>query len=162
MELSLFTAMDTSASGLKAQHYRMNIIAENLANVHTTHTDNGEPYRRKEVLVAAEQPMAVFDDFVNTALLLSSALLGTGLSHAPGGYAKGVRIMGVIEDNTPFREVYDPGHPDADAKGMVRLPNVNPVIEMVNMMSATRSYESNITAINAAKRMAEKALEIGA
>jgi len=154
MDLTLLTAMDTSASGLKVQRYRMNLIAENLANVHTTHTDNGQPYRRKELLVASSASNA-FSDAVNAALARYAP------NHATNGYLQGVRITGVIEDTSPFREVYDPGHPDADQNGMVRLPNVNPMIEMVNMMSATRAYESNITAINAAKRMAEKALEIG-
>lgn len=156
MELNLFTAMDTSVSGLKAQRYRMNIIAENLANVHTTHTDNGDPYRRKEVLFATKEPIPVFETFVNKALEKYSYL-----SNTLGSQAKGVYVTGVIEDQKPFREVYDPGHPDADQRGIVRLPNVNPVVEMVNMMSAARSYEFNITAINSAKRMAEKALEIG-
>ena len=154
--MDLFTAMEISASGLEAQHYRMNIIAENLANVHTTHTDNGGPYRRKEVLFATGEPLPMFDNRFNGALTkyleLSRAVM------APG---KGVYVTGVIEDKTPFREMYDPGHPDADAKGIVRLPNVNPVTEMVNMMSAVRSYEANITAIQSTKRMAEKALDIG-
>ena len=156
MKLNLFTAMDTSASGLKAQRYRMNVIAENLANTHTTQTAKGGPYRRKEVLFATRDAVPVFQDSVNKALARYAAL-----SNVFWGYAKGVHVTGVIEDQSPFREVYDPGHPNADEKGIVRLPNVNPVVEMVNMMSATRSYEANITALNSAKRMAEKALEIG-
>lgn len=158
MEWSLFTAMDTSASGLKVQRYRMNIIADNLANIHTTHTDDGGPYRRKEVLVAAKDSGPMFSGMLNETL----AMTRPDFSNTLAGYGRGVRITGIIEDQTPFREVYDPGHPDADEKGLVRLPNVNPVAEMVNMLSATRSYESNITAINSAKRMAEKSLEIGA
>ena len=156
MELNLFTAMDTSVSGLQAQRYRMNIIAENLANVRTTRSAGGGPYRRKEVLFAAKDPIPIFEGIVNKALEKYSYL-----SNVPGGPARGVYVTEVIEDETPFREIYDPGHPDADEKGLVRLPNVNPIIEMVNMMSAARSYESNITAINSAKRMAEQALEIG-
>ena len=156
MELNLFTAMNTSVSGLQAQRYRMNIIAENLANVRTTRTGEGSPYRRKEVLFATKEPIPVFEDIVNKAFAKYSYL-----SNTLGSLSRGVYITGVIEDKTPFREIYDPGHPDADKKGIVRLPNVNPVTEMVNMLSATRSYESNITAINGAKRMAEKALEIG-
>ena len=156
MEPTLFTAMDISVSGLKAQRYRMNIIAENLANVRTTHTNDGGPYRRKEVLFATKDPMPVFENITNKALEKYFRLTNT-----LGSYAKGVYVTGVIEDQKPFGEVYDPGHPDADEKGIVRLPNVNAIIEMVNMMSAARSYESNITAINSAKRMAEKALDIG-
>ena len=156
MDLNLFTAMDTSASGLKAQRYRMNIISENLANVHTTHTDKGGPYRRKEVLFATTDAMPLFENLVNNAFTKYSHL-----SNTIKGYARGVRVTGVIEDESPFREVYDPRHPDANEKGIVRLPNVNPIIEMVNLMSAVRSYESNITAINSAKSMAEKTLEIG-
>ena len=85
-------------------------------------------------------------------------------SHALGAgsnAARGVRVTDIVEDQRPFRELYNPGHPDANEKGIVRLPNIDPIVEMVNMMSASRSYESNITAINITKRMAEKALDIG-
>ncbi|HKZ71524.1 MAG TPA: flagellar basal body rod protein FlgC [Nitrospirota bacterium] len=126
-----------SASGLEAQRLRMNIIAGNLANAQSTHSPEGGPYRRKDV---------VFSEILDS-------MSGKGSGE--------VQVSGVIEDQRPFQMVYDPQHPDANAEGYVQLPNVNLLEEMVNMMSASRSYEANVTAINSAKSMARKALEIG-
>lgn len=126
-----------SASGLEAQRVRMNIIAGNLANAQSTHSPEGGPYRRKDV---------VFSEILDS-------VSGKGSGE--------VQISGIIEDQRPFQMIYDPQHPDADAEGYVQLPNVNLLEEMVNMMSASRSYEANVTAINSAKSMAHKALEIG-
>ncbi len=126
-----------SASGLEAQRLRMNIIAGNLANAQSTHSPEGGPYRRKDV---------VFSEILDS-------MSGKGSGE--------VEVSGVIEDQRPFQLVYDPQHPDANAEGYVQLPNVNLLEEMVNMMSASRSYEANVTAINSAKSMAHKALEIG-
>jgi flagellar basal-body rod protein FlgC len=126
-----------SASGLEAQRLRMNIIAGNLANAQSTHSPEGGPYRRKDV---------VFSEILNS-------MTGEGSGE--------VEVSGIIEDQRPFQLVYDPQHPDANAEGYVQLPNVNLLEEMVNMMSASRSYEANVTAINSAKSMAHKALEIG-
>lgn len=129
--------LNVSASGLEAQRIRMNIIAGNLANAQSTRTPEGGPYRRKDV---------VFSEVL-------SSVTGNGPAE--------VRVSGIIEDQRPFQVVYDPQHPDADAEGYVQMPNVNLLEEMVNMMSASRSYEANVTAINSAKSMANKALEIG-
>jgi flagellar basal-body rod protein FlgC len=126
-----------SASGLEAQRLRMNIIAGNLANAQSTHSPEGGPYRRKDV---------VFSEILDS-------MTGEGSGE--------VEVSGIIEDQRPFQLVYDPQHPDANAEGYVQLPNVNLLEEMVNMMSASRSYEANVTAINSAKSMARKALEIG-
>jgi len=126
-----------SASGLEAQRLRMNIIAGNLANAQSTHSPEGGPYRRKDV---------VFSEILDS-------MTGEGSGE--------VQVSGIIEDQRPFQLVYDPQHPDANAEGYVQLPNVNLLEEMVNMMSASRSYEANVTAINSAKSMAHKALEIG-
>jgi flagellar basal-body rod protein FlgC len=145
--MDLFTSMDISASGLSAQRIRMNVISENLANANTTRTPQGTPYRRKEVLFAT-QPGGV--------------VLRAGFMRLPVDSGRGVKVTGIVEDRSPFREVYDPGHPDANSKGIVLMPNVNVVVEMVNMISTTRAYESNITALSAAKEMAMKTLEIGA
>ncbi|MBI5755580.1 MAG: flagellar basal body rod protein FlgC [Nitrospirae bacterium] len=129
--------LSISSSGLEAQRVRMNIIASNLANVQSTRTPEGGPYRRKDVVFAE-----VLDNMLEKG-------------------ASGVKVSGVVEDRRPFQVVYDPQHPDANDEGYVQLPNVNLLEEMVNMMSASRSYEANVTAINAAKGMAQKALEIG-
>ena len=126
-----------SASGLEAQRLRMNIIAGNLANAQSTHSPEGGPYRRKDV---------VFSEILDS-------MSGKGSGE--------VQVSGGIEDKRPFQMVYDPQHPDANAEGYVQLPNVNLLEEMVNMMSASRSYEANVTAVNSAKAMAQKALEIG-
>lgn len=135
--MNVFRTFDISASGLTAQRLRMDTISNNLANVNTTRTASGEPFRRQMPVFAARPAFG------------RSADVG------------GVRVVGVVRDNDPFRLVYEPGHPDADADGYVRMPNVNVVSEMVDMISASRAYEANIAALNAAKDMALKALEIG-
>jgi len=129
--------LSISASGLESQRIRMNIIASNLANAQSTHTPEGGPYRRKEVVF--------------------SEVLGNEIEKT----ARSVAVREIVEDNRPFQVVFDPQHPDANEEGYVQLPNVNLLEEMVNMMSASRSYEANVTAINSAKSMAQKALEIG-
>lgn len=146
MIMDLLTAMSISASGLTAQRARMNVVSSNLANVQTTQTPEGGPYRAKSIVFMAKP---VQGDF-KAAL---AGKLNEGM--------RGVEILGVIEDKEDFKEVYDPSHPDADERGVVRMPNVNVMEEMVDMLSATRAYEANVTAINAAKSMALKSLEIG-
>lgn len=138
--MNLFRSFDISASGLTAQRLRMDTIANNLANVNTTRTANGGPYRRQ---------MVVFEERL-AASMQSGRRLGAG-----------VRVSRIVEDDDPPRLEYNPAHPDADEQGYVRLPNVNVVTEMVDMISASRAYEANVTALNAAKSMALKALEIG-
>jgi len=135
--------MDISGSALTAQRLRMDVIAENIANAQTTRTANGEPYRRKYVLMSESE--------------------GTFSQHLDGAMAagNGVKVTRIAEDESPLTPVYNPSHPDADENGYVNMPNVNTVTEMIDMMSATRSYEANVTAINAFKNMAFKSLEIG-
>jgi flagellar basal-body rod protein FlgC len=145
--MSFFGGMEISASGLTAERLRMDVTAENLANAQTTHGANGQPYRRKEV-VLQEAPGS----------------FGATLSRAMGGGAGsnggGVQVAGVVEDSTPLKRVYDPGHPDADAQGYVQMPNVDTVSEMVDLISASRAYEANVTAMNAAKQMFAHTLEL--
>jgi flagellar basal-body rod protein FlgC len=136
------SALDLSAAGLSAQRMRMNVLAENLANVETTRMPDGGPYRRKLVIFGAE-PVAAFGQ------LLDAAQLST------------VKVQGVVESAEPPRLVHQPSHPDANAEGFVALPNVNPLLEMVDLLAATRAYEANVTAVQAAKSMYNKALEIG-
>ncbi len=131
-----------SASALQAQRLRMDVIAANLANAQSTRTPEGGPYKRRDVVLEAT-PGGRFDDV---------------LGAQPGG---AVRVARVEEDAAPPRVVFDPGHPDADAKGYVAYPNVNPITEMVDLMAATRAYEANVAAVNATKRVLEAALSIG-
>lgn len=146
--MNLFRSIDISASGLTAQRMRMDIISNNIANVDSTRTESGGPYRRKIPIFEASQTNS-FGNYMD----------GTqGGSSAAGN---GVRVVGIAEDKTPFVTVYDPNNPDADAKGYVQKPNVNTVNEMVDMISATRAYEANVTAINSAKQMVTKAFDIG-
>jgi flagellar basal-body rod protein FlgC len=139
---SEFSALDISAAGLTAQRTRMNVVAENLANAETTRTADGGPYRRKLVHFGAE-PLAPFSQALDAA------------------QATSVKVLGIEESEEPLRMIHQPSHPDANADGMVMLPNVNPVLEMVDLLAATRAYEANVTAVQAAKSMANKALEIG-
>lgn len=136
--MNLFRSFDISASGMSAERLRMDTIANNLANVNTTRTAQGGPYRRQMVLFEER--------------------LAEVLGQAKGA---GVRVRAIVEDDDPPRLEYNPSHPDADERGYVHLPNVNVVTEMVDMINASRAYEANVTAINAAKSMALKALEIG-
>jgi len=144
--MDLYDALQTSSTGLAAQRLRMNLISANLANVNTTRTPEGGPYRRKEVVFEARAQTESFRD-----------VLRSRQNRRPSE----VQATRIIEDQRPPIVKYAPHHPDADEKGYVALPHVNVMEEMVNMISATRSYEANITAVRAAKDMALKALEIG-
>ncbi len=135
-----------SASGLEAQRKRLHIISSNLANIESTRTLEGGPYRRQDVVFTAAPVEGSFEN------ALSAKLRGVYL---------GVNVTEIIKDPRPFKAVYEPQHPDADAQGYVLYPNVHAMEEMVNMISALRSYEANVTALNATKSMALKALEIG-
>ena len=143
----MFNALNISASGLAAQRLRMDIISQNIANVNTTRTAEGGPYRRKQALFQEVYDQSFNRIFQNT---LNRPVLGAG-----------VRVSEIVADNIPGDRIYEPGHPDADADGYVSLPNVNIVEEMVNMISASRSYEANVTVINSSKAMISKTMEIG-
>ena len=144
--MGMFDAMDISASGLTAERLRMDVVAQNLANAQTTRGADGEPYRRKEVILAERQGERSF---------------GTALAGAMGdAKPAGVEVAAIAEDQTPLKQVYDPGHPDADANGYVQMPNVDTVAEMVDLISAQRAYEANVTAMSAAKQMFAKTLEL--
>ena len=144
--MDFFDALNTSSAALSAQRLRMNLISGNLANINTTRTREGGPYRRKEAVFAAQALIKPFAEM---------------LADRQNRYLSTVKVAGVIEDQNPPVMKYDPNHPDADEKGYVALPNINLMEEMVNMISATRGYEANVTALKAAKDMALKALEIG-
>lgn len=146
--MGYFGALDIGASALTAQRLRMDTISQNIANVDTTRTENGLPYRRKTVIFEEKAMDVPFSEYLSASSKERVA-------------GKGVRVARIVEDSSPFKTVYDPGNPDADADGYVLKPNVDIVTEMVNMISATRAYEANVTSINTAKGMAMKALEIG-
>ena len=148
--MSFLSSFDISASGMSAQRMRMDIAAENIANIDTTRTASGGPYRRKDV-VLENYGSGSFEE------ALRNAANGKGFASRNVG----VRVSGIIEDDREFKRVYDPDHPDADAQGYVNMPNVDLLKETVDSMSATRSYEANVTALNAMKLMAQKALELG-
>ena len=145
--MSFLDSFDISASGLTAERQRLDIAAENLANTNTTITESGGTYRRKMV-VLQEIPQTSFRSRFNS-ILNRTASKG------------GVQVTEIVEDQRDLNPVYNPDHPDADEDGYVMMPNVDPVKETIDGMSATRSYEANITAFNAMKLMAQKALEIG-
>ena len=146
--ISFLDSMNISASALTATRLRMDVIAENMANSNTTRTENGEPYRRKYV---------VFQERVDHSHGTPFASLFNRARTAPGG----VRVLEIGTDMSEFKYDYNPSHPDADENGYVRMPNVEVVQEMVDMMSAYRAYEANITALNTFKDMAVKTLDIG-
>jgi|SRR5690625_1249646 len=148
--MSLFSSLDASASALTAERLRMDIISNNIANANTTRTEDGGPYRRQFPVFAPREA-----DAGNTGRR------PVPNSRMPQSTGVGVRVVAIEEDDAPPRLVYDPGHPDADEQGMVAMPNVHPVREMVDLISATRAYEANVASINAFKSMTMKALEIG-
>lgn len=142
--MPFLSGMDISASGLTAQRLRMDVISENIANMDTTRTENGTPYKRKYV-VLEEQP---------------GSFSGV-LKDAEKAAGKGVKVTEIGKDNAQGDLVYNPKHPDAGANGYVEMPNVDVTQEMVDMVSAYRSYEANVTAFKAYKDIAVKTLEIG-
>ncbi|EGY25093.1 flagellar basal-body rod protein FlgC [Desulfovibrio sp. A2] len=143
--MDFMTAIDIGASALSAERTNMNIISMNLANVKTTRTENGGPYRRKTTIMAAQDVDDPFSKHMQGAL---------------DRELKGVRVMHVATDSRPMKRVYEPGHPDADQDGFVAYPDINVVEEMANLMTAQRGYEANVTTIDTVKAMYTKALEI--
>ena len=146
--MSFLSSLNISASGMTAQRMRLDVVAENIANIETTRTESGAPYRRKMVVLQAKNNS--FHDVLSTTMAGKS--IGTNA---------GVRAAAIIDDETELKAVYDPEHPDADENGYVRIPNIDMIKEMTDSMAATRAYEANITAYNAVKLMAQKALDVG-
>ncbi|WP_458119187.1 flagellar basal body rod protein FlgC [Paenibacillus sp. Z6-24] len=148
--MKISNSFDISASALTAQRLRMDVVSSNIANAETTRAkiENGEavPYRRKEVVLSTNKP--AFADALNSAMNGNNGV-------------NGVKAVAIEEDKEPFKLVFNPTHPDADRNGYVKMPNVDTLKEMVDMISASRSYEANVTALNASKAMITKALQIG-
>jgi flagellar basal-body rod protein FlgC len=157
------TAIDISASGLRAQRVRMNAIAENIANLNTTRTEEGGPYKRQLTVLTSKKASGAFEDYLRTAKVDLYTTHAVHLEPIKGEKAD-LGMHGVdatIElDKRPPKMIFDPTHPDANAQGYVAMPNINIVEKMVNMISASRSYEANVTAITSLKAMARSAMEI--
>lgn len=146
--MGFFGSLDTSASGLTAQRLRLDVISQNMANASTTRTEEGGPYKRKSV---------VFEQIQNEPSSSFSSILNKKKQSGNNG----VRVAQIVEDESEGSLIYDPTHPDANEEGYVEMPNVNVIDEMVNMISASRSYEANVNSFNSMKSMFTKALEIG-
>jgi len=151
--MSMFGSIDAAASGLTAERLRMDVISNNLANANTTRTAEGGAYHRRYVVFEPRET-----DVNSFSGILAGAMREDKRNKLRGN---GVRAVRIESDNTQGPLVYDPGHPDANAQGYVERPNVNVVAEMVDMITASRGYEANVTAIQAAKSMAAKALDMG-
>lgn len=143
--MDFLKSMAVAASGMSAQRLRMNVISSNLANVSSTKTEGGGPYRRQEVVFSAQPIEKKF---------------GRELKSALDRQLQMVRVSRIQQDRTPFRLVYNPNHPHADQNGYVRMPNVNLIREMANMIDASRGYEANLAVLSTTKNMALKALEL--
>ena len=146
--MGMFDAFNINASGLTAQRYRMDVIAENVANANTTRTEDGSPYKRK--VVTFEEKNGRYDTF--------DTIFGRATARYQG---HGVKVSGTFEDKSEGAMVYDPAHPDADENGYVTYPNVNIITEMTNLIDASRSYEANATAFEASKSIAKQGLSLG-
>jgi flagellar basal-body rod protein FlgC len=152
--MSFWNSLRISASGLSAQRLRLDMVSNNIANAQTTRTAEGGAYKRQDVVFSPQGPASHLPGFI-AARLSNSPVASRGLQSG------GVEVAQVVTDQEAGPRVYDPNHPDADEEGYVTYPNVNLVVEMTNMLSATRSYEANLSVIEAVKRMALKALDIG-
>jgi flagellar basal-body rod protein FlgC len=151
--MGLFDAIEIAGSGLSAERVRMDVTSENLANAQTTRTASGQPYQRQEVVLQQTgSPASNFEATLSEAVGsgTAGADAGAALTHPPAG---GVEVAGIVADKTPDQVVYDPGNPEANAQGYVKMPNVNTVTEMVDLISESRSYQSDVTAMQTAKSM---------
>ena len=146
--MSLFDALNISASGLTAQRLRMDVTSANLANAQTTRTPEGGAYRRQDVVLQEQSGDGSF----------AGAL--TGALGGDGGEPAGVEVAAIVPDTTPLRQVYEPGNPEANAQGYVEMPNVNPVEEMTDLIDASRSYQANVTAMQTTKQVFSKTIEL--
>lgn len=146
--MAFMNAMSIVGSGMTAQQLRLDVVAENITNANTTHTEAGGPYRRK-LVVMEEQPLSPFQSALQRVM------------NGVQGQGGGVRVTEIVEDDSPFKLVYDPTHPDANEQGYVELPNVDTVLEMADAMAANQALSADITAFNVLKTVAAKGLEIG-
>ncbi|HSH00508.1 MAG TPA: flagellar basal body rod protein FlgC [candidate division Zixibacteria bacterium] len=161
----IFTALEISSSGMTAQRKKMDAVAENIANVDTTRTPEGGAYRRKRALVSEIEDKPNFQSALRRAngklaQTNSRHLPGVSELSQPGPELSQVEAEVVADENSEFKKIYDPSHPDADADGFVQMPDIEIINEMVDMIAANRTYEANISAVTTAKRMINEALDI--
>lgn len=161
--MAFLSDFDISGYGLSAQRFRINLISANIANANTTRTDEGGPYRRREAIFK----MVEFDQMLNQQIAGQSNLLEyenpideAGVHFFPEPVLTSVIVDKVVRDDTEFKFKYDPTHPDANEEGYVAYPNINPVIEMADLVEATRTYQANVSAFQSAKSIAQSAIEI--
>ena len=147
--MSFLSTLNISGSGMTAQRLRLDVVSDNIANLETTRTEDGGPYRRKMVILQAQEPS--FREILEG--------VRTGQTKNPAG--DGVKATAIVEDQTELKPVYDPTHPDADEDGYVMMPNIDLVKETADAMAASHAYQANITAFNTTKQMAQSALEVG-
>jgi flagellar basal-body rod protein FlgC len=146
--MNLFQSLNISASGLSAERLRMDVVSANIANANSTSTAKGGPYRRQVALLAPQDNRASFKNIFQASLKKEPP-------------SSGVRVAAIVEDPSPFKQVYDPHHPNASTEGYVEYPNVNIMKEIVELITASRSYEANVTALNSTKSIFLKTLDIG-
>jgi flagellar basal-body rod protein FlgC len=163
----IFSGLEISASGMRAQRIRQNAISSNLANAETSRTDDGGPYRRQFVVFTAQSDRRDVRLLNKEPSLQGTQTASGHLPIPPANFPRderffgnGVSVAEIREDSRPPKMVYDPAHPDADEKGYVAMPNINIIEEMTDMIAATRAYEANVTAFNATKAMATQALQL--
>ncbi len=161
--MAFLSSFDISGYGLSAQRFRINIISSNIANANTTRTSEGGPYRRREVIFKAID----FDKTLNkkirdkeNSLNYENPLDEPNLQETPNPAIMSVKVDKVVRDDSPFKMKYDPSNPDADKNGYVAYPNVNPVVEMADLIEATRAYQANVAAFQSSKAMAQSAIDI--
>ena len=151
---NLFSSTNISASGLSAERFRMEVVANNIANASSTRTAGGGPYRRQEVVFAA-----MLDETLSSQG--GGGRRGSpGFRSGPGLASSGVQVVGLEEDSSALHRIHDPGHPDAEADGFVTMPNVDLPVEMVNLITASRAYEANLRAMQTFRQMAEQSLAL--
>lgn len=151
--MGIFDAIDIAGSGLTAERVRMDVTAENLANAQTTRTAAGGPYQRQEVELQQIAPSGGFGGALENAIEGGAPAAGTAPTSPGSAPAGGVEVTGIVNDSTPDQLVYDPSNPEADAKGYVRMPNVNTVTEMTDLIAESRSYQADVTAMQTSKSM---------
>lgn len=158
--MAFLSGYDISGYGLSAQRFRINLISSNIANANTTRTDEGGPYRRREAVFKAVDFNSLLNNELNSYMKDENTIDDPAATEFPKPPLMSVMVDKVIRDDTPFKLRFDPSHPDADANGYISLPNVNPVIEMADLIEATRAYQANVAAFQSTKTMAQSAVDM--
>ena len=158
--MAFLSGFDISGYGLSAQRFRINLISSNIANANTTRTDEGGPYRRREAVFKAVDFNTLLDKELKGYMKDENAIDDPAASQFAKPPLMSVVVDKVVRDDTPFKLRFDPSHPDADENGYISLPNVNPVIEMADLIEATRAYQANVSAFQSTKSMAQSAIDM--